>query len=48
MTGASPLREDGCIVRIAGVSFEEVAAAAREYLRFVPSLLGDDPWVRKW
>lgn len=48
LTGASRVGEKGCIIRIAGVSFEDVAAAARDYLRFVPSLLGDDPWARKW
>ena len=47
LTGASPIAE-GCIIRLAGVSFEEVASAAREYLSFVPALLGDDPWARKW
>jgi hypothetical protein len=31
-----------------GTSVEAVGRAAREYLRFVPALLGDDPWSRKW
>lgn len=48
IVGASAVGETGCLVRIAAVSFEEAAAATREYLRFVPSLLGDDPWARKW
>lgn len=48
VVGASALAGGGCIIRLAGVSFEEVAAAAREYLRFVPTLLGDDPSARKW
>lgn len=48
LLGASPVAGDGCLIRIAGISFEEVAAAAHEYARFVPSLLGDDPWARKW
>jgi urease accessory protein len=48
LTGASPVAEDGCIIRLAGESFEEVAAAVREYLSFVPSLIGDNPWARKW
>lgn len=38
----------GCVIRIAGVSVEEVASAARAWLHFVPGLLGDDPWARKW
>jgi len=37
----------GCLLRIAGVSFEAVSSVARQYLRFVPSLLGDDPWARR-
>jgi urease accessory protein len=48
LIGASSVADGGCIIRIAGVSFEDVAAAAREYLSFVPALLGDDPWARKW
>lgn len=48
LAGASPLRDDGCIVRIAGIAFEDVAALVRAYLDFVPAVLGDDPWARKW
>jgi urease accessory protein len=47
IVGASRV-PDGCIVRLAGTSFEEVARAVKEYLAFVPALLGDDPWARKW
>jgi urease accessory protein len=49
LVAASPINRgsDGCLIRIAGVSFEAVASAAREHLRFVPSLLGDDPWARR-
>jgi urease accessory protein len=39
---------DGCLLRIAGMSVEHVGAMLREYLGFVPQLLGDDPWARKW
>jgi len=49
--GGSPIGpegRDGCILRLAGVRFEEVAAAARGLLQFLPVLLGDDPWARKW
>lgn len=49
--GGSPIGpegRDGCIVRLAGVRFEDVAAAARGLLQFLPSRLGDDPWARKW
>jgi urease accessory protein len=48
LAGASRLGEEGCIIRLAGMSFEEVAAAVRSYLHFLPALLGDDPWARKW
>ena len=51
LASAAPLGSaprDGCVVRLAGVSVEEVARAARGYLDFVPGLLGDDPWARKW
>ncbi len=40
--------EWGCLARIAGVSVEEVARTIRTYLGFLPDLLGDDPWARKW
>ena len=38
----------GCVLRMAGVSVEEVGARLRALLACVPSLLGDDPWARKW
>jgi urease accessory protein len=48
LTAATALGEDGCVVRMAGTSVEHVRTAIRELLRFVPALLGDDPWARKW
>jgi urease accessory protein len=45
---AAPIGEGGCLVRLAGGSTERIAQTIREYLRFVPDLLGDDPWIRKW
>jgi len=39
---------DGCVLRIAGTSVERVGTMLHEYLGFVPQLLGDDPWARKW
>jgi len=45
---ASPLGEDGCILRLAGTSGEQAARTLRELLRFIPERLGDDPWRRKW
>jgi urease accessory protein len=50
LTGASKITGiagGGCVLRIAGTSLEVVWHAAREYLTFVPRLLGDDPWMRK-
>lgn len=38
----------GCLLRMAGTSIEETGAALRSLLGFVPGLLGDDPWARKW
>ena len=35
-------------VRIAGRRSKQVGARLRELLGFVPALLGDDPWARKW
>ncbi len=38
----------GCVVRIAARSVEEAARHIRDLLAFLPPLLGDDPWTRKW
>jgi urease accessory protein len=38
----------GCVARVAGRSVEQVGRRLRQWLGFVPSLLGDDPWLRKW
>jgi len=35
------------VVRIAAVSLEDALRAVREHLRFLPDLLGDDPWARR-
>jgi urease accessory protein len=45
---ASSVGEDGCILRVAGTSGEQVGRTLRELLRFIPARLGDDPWRRKW
>jgi len=45
---ATSLHDCGCVVRIAGTSVERVGRTIRELLGFVPALLGDDPWMRKW
>ena len=38
----------GCVVRLAGERVEAVRQRLRGVLDFVPALLGDDPWARKW
>jgi urease accessory protein len=48
LVGASEVGAGGCILRVAGRSVDDVGRAAREHLAFVPALLGDDPWSRKW
>lgn len=40
--------DDGCVIRLAGVSVETVSRTIRQLLAFVPRLLGDDPWARRW
>lgn len=48
LVAASAVRDCGAVVRFAGVSVEDIGHAVREHLRFVPALLGDDPWARRW
>ena len=48
LLAVSPLGDDGCIVRVAGTSAEQVGRTLREHLRCIPARLGDDPWRRKW
>jgi hypothetical protein len=38
----------GSVIRIAGRSVEQVGQVIRQLLGFVPAMLGDDPWSRKW
>ena len=47
LISASPLR-NGALVRIAGDGVETVGREIRRLLGFVPALLHDDPWSRKW
>ena len=44
---ASPLATEGTILRIAGISTEEVMSTMRHFLDFVPAIVGDNPWTRK-
>jgi len=48
LIAASALGNDGCVVRIAGCSVEHVGRTIRELLGFLPDMLGDNPWTRKW
>lgn len=48
LVSAAPLGETGCVVRVAGRSVEHVGRCLRQMVGFVPALLGDDPWSRKW
>jgi urease accessory protein len=48
LIAAAPLANAGCVIRMAGMSVEEVGRIARTFLSFVPGLLGDNPWARKW
>jgi urease accessory protein len=48
LMSAAPLRAGGCAVRIAGLSVEQVGGVIERVLDFVPPLLGDNPWLRKW
>jgi urease accessory protein len=45
---ASRLRDGGTLLRMAGADAEETGRALRNQLAFLPALLGDDPWSRKW
>jgi urease accessory protein len=48
LVAAARLEGGGCIARVAGASSESVGGTVRRLLAFVPALLGDDPWARKW
>jgi urease accessory protein len=47
LVSASPI-SDGALLRVAGMSIEEVGHALYKNLRFISTLLKDDPWLRKW
>ena len=48
LLAASPVGDAGCILRIAGRTVEDVDGTLQDLLGFVPRLLGDNPWARKW
>ncbi|MGD1083941.1 MAG: urease accessory protein UreD [Verrucomicrobiota bacterium] len=47
LVSASPLRH-GVLLRVVGEREEDVGREMRRCLGFVPDLLQDDPWSRKW
>ena len=48
LIAAAPVGDVGCVLRIAGRTVEDVDDTLRDLLDFVPRLLGDSPWARKW
>jgi len=44
---ASPISQ-GALIRVAGEQVEDVAREIQRHLDFLPALLHDDPWLRKW
>ncbi|MBI3555195.1 MAG: urease accessory protein UreD [Deltaproteobacteria bacterium] len=48
VVSASPLGDDGVLLRLAATSSEQLTRAVRGFLDFLPRKLGDDPWQRKW
>ncbi len=48
LLSAAPLDDDGVLLRVAGTSAQQVGAALKQHLSFLPSLLGDDPWATRW
>ena len=48
LLSAAPLGEDGVLLRLAGLSVEQVGAALQQSLAIVTTLLGDDPWACRW
>jgi urease accessory protein len=48
LEAAASVGPHGCLLRLAGVSVEDVGRSIRDALAFLPTILGDDPWSRKW
>ncbi len=46
-SSANAIGGEAMLVRMAAVSVEDLLPAIRAHLRFLPSLLGDDPWARR-
>jgi len=48
VSSASPIAQGGVFIRLAGENVEAVGTEIRRLLAFVPQLLEDCPWSRKW
>jgi len=48
IVSAVRLRDGGALLRMAGVSVEQLGCTMREHLAFLVPLVGDDLWRRKW
>ncbi len=48
MVSASALPDEGVLVRLAAMSNEAAMGLIRQFFYFVPEILGDSPWARKW
>jgi len=48
LISVAQVTDAGCVLRVAGRSVEDVDRTLKELLHFVPRLLGDNPWARKW
>ena len=48
LVAGAALGDVGVLARVAGRSVEDVGHAVQRILTFVPRLLGDNPWARKW
>jgi urease accessory protein len=48
LLSAASLDSDGTLIRVVGLSVEQVGTFLRQHLGFVSSLLGDDPWGCRW
>ena len=48
VVSAARLRDGGVLMRMAGVSVEQLGCTLRERFAFLSPLVGDDLWSRKW
>jgi urease accessory protein len=48
LVAASPLGDDACILRMAADRFESASRALRSSFALLASVIGDDPFARKW